>query len=832
MLLGRESELRQLANSLERGTPVVVLGEAGIGKTAVVRAAAEAAGVKLREGGALSTLSWMPYFPLERAFGRKLRGGDPAYVAEEVDRVLGQGTLFLDDLHWADASTRAVLPLLGARTRVVTAVRREDAGTKDALDLGKALGAQVLALDPLEEPAAAALLDRLKPGLSAAAAQSVVRQAGGNPLLLEELSASAEASESLRLSIASRLRHLDPDARAALGTIALAGRPLPRRLVGPAEQALVEAGFARREGTRTAIRHALLADAAVSALSEEVRTGIHLLLARSLREPGEAARHYAAAGERERAHAAAMRAADRASTPGERADHLAVAAANASGPDADGLAIGAAQALIEAGQYSDAVSTLEHVGSVDTAIVAEAALLRWRALHALGDLEGAGRAWQTGFALAEAAPTEINVRVRVEQSAVTMELDRNPQLALVQARAAMRLASTRNLHTARARYLLGRAAFAAGAPGWRANLERALGEARAEHDHDLTQAAGGLLGFGLLISGRLRQARTVTELLVDEARELRLTGRERRLRARLAGIDWHAGHSREAANECEALLAERLDPGEAFTVRFYLAQALADQARYDRARDVLDELRALAPGDRGSLEHVLWAEADLELWSGRPRHALAAADRCLDAEALPSEGPHLFVRITRNWACLELGIDPGVPALEPVYGMGEAMPFEEQALAALAAGNHDDAARLFHDAARLWRGRHARGEVRSLFGRGEALRLAGDVEQARRALAEAERAAERRQCLALLARIRRSQRLCGEYRAAARTRGRGRLTGREQEVLELAAAGLSNAEIARRLGLGRSTVKRMIASASQKLNTRSRLQAAALASRE
>jgi DNA-binding CsgD family transcriptional regulator len=710
-------------------------------------------------------------------------------------------------------------------------VRRGDVGTQDALDLGKAMGAELLALEPLGDRAAAELLDRVSPGLPTALAQNIVRRAGGNPLLLEELSASGDASESLRLSIAARLRHLDADARTALGMIALAGRPLPRRVVGPAEQALVEAGFARREGVRTGIRHALLADAAVSVLSEDEQVAIHLRLARSLREPGEAARHYAAAGERERAYAAAMRAADRASTPGERADHLAVAAANASGLDADSLAIAAARALVEAGRYSSASSTLERINSDDPGIVAEGALLRWRTLHALGDLEGARRAWESGLALADTVPADVNVRLRVEQAAVTMALDRDPKLALVQARSAMQLATRRNLLTATARYLLGRAAFAAGAPGWRPNLERAIEEARADGDDDIVQAAGGLLSFCLLISGRLVQAREVNELLVEEARALHLTGRERRLRAGLAGIAWHAGRSRQAVDDSKALLAERLEPAEAFSVRFYLGQALIEQAQYEGAREVLGELRSFAPGDRGSLEHVLWVEADLELWSGRPRHALAAADRCLAADALPSEGPHLFVQITRSWACLELGVDPGPPVLQPIYGMGEAMPFEEQALAALAAGDHADAARLFHDAARLWRGRHARGEVRSLFGRGEALRLADDLVQARRTLAEAERAAERRQCLALVSRIRRSLRLTGARRAAARTH-QGLVTGREQEVLELAAAGLSNAEIARRLGLGRSTVKRLIASASHKLGTRSRLQAATLAARE
>ncbi len=831
MLFGRESELQALASRLERGSPVVVLGEAGIGKTAAVRAAADAAGVRLREGGALSTLSWMPYFPLERAFGRKLGGGDPAYVAQEVDELLGRETLFLDDLHWADRATRAVLPLLGAETRIVMAVRREDSGTQDARDLGKALGAEVQALEPIGDRAAAELVARARPGLPEATARRIVRRAGGNPLLLEELSASGDASESLRLSIAARLRHLDADARSALGAIALAGRPLPRRLVGPAEELLVEAGFARREGARTGIRHALLADAAISVLSEEERAEIHRRLARALREPGEAARHYAAAGERAAAHAAAMRAAGRASTPGERAEHLAVAAANASRANADRLAVAAARALVEAGRYSSAASTLGQITSEDPEMVAETALLRWRTLHALGDLEGARRAWQVGLALVDVVPANLGVSLRVEQAAVTMTLDRDPQLALAQARAAAKLASTHNLLTAKARYLLGRAAFTAGAPGWRPNLERALDEARTEGDDDLVQAAGALLSFGLLISGRLRRARTVNELLVDEARALRLTGRERRLRASLAGIEWHEGRSRQAVDDCEALLVERLELDEAFIVRFYLGQALIEQAQYERARETVEELRALAPADRGSLEHVLWVEADLELWSGRPRQALAVADRCLDAPALPSEGPHVFVRITRSWACLELGIDPGPPVLQPVYGMGEAMPFEEKALAALAGGNHADAADLFSEAARLWRGRHARGEIRALFGRGEALRLAGDLDRARHALTAAERTAQRRQCLALLARIRRSLRLAGARRAAARTH-RGALTGREQEVFELVAAGLSNAEIGRRLGIGRSTVKRLIASGSHKLGTRSRLQAAALAARE
>jgi DNA-binding CsgD family transcriptional regulator len=831
VLVGRDRELQELAGWLAGGRRVVLLGEAGIGKTALVRAAAQIARVRLREGGALATLSWMPYLPIERALGRTVPAGDAPYIAAEVDRRLDGDTLFLDDLHWADGATQSLLPLLGSETRIVLAVRRGDPATQAALELAASLGAELLPVEPLAEDAACALVERLRPSLPAAAVRTVVRRAAGNPLLLEELPASGEATESLRRSIAARLRHLDADAGAALGLIALAGRPLPRTLLGPAADVLVEASLAVPAGRRLALRHALLAEAVAGDLSPDERVTLHRRLAEAIRDPGESARHYAAAGALQEAHARAMRAASRASTPGERAEHLALAASCASGSEAEILSLRASRALCEAGRHSAAVSTLERIEGTAPGIAAEAALLRWQALHALGEVVGARKAWEAAIALADQAPVEIGVRLRVEQAAATMALDRDPQLALVQARAAMRLASAKRVHRGRARFLLGRAAFAAGASGWERNLRRALDEAQAEQDHDLVQAAGAVLAFGLLISGRLRRARIVTESLVEEARSLRLTGPERRLRARLAGIDWHAGRSRRAVDACDALLQERLEPGEAFSVRFYLAEALIDQAGYDRGRRVLDELRAVAPGDRGSLEHLLWVEADLELWSGRARHALAAADRCLDGQALPSEGPHVFVRLARSWACLDLGVDPGEPRLRPTYGMGEAAPFEEQALSALARQEHDHAAELFADAARLWQGRQARGLVRCLLGRGEALRLAGRLAEARTALEKAELAAERRECVAVLARIRRSLRLAGEHRVAARTRGRDVLTGREEEILALVGGGLSNAEIARRLGISRATVERLVSTASRKLGVRSRLQAATLAAR-
>jgi hypothetical protein len=124
MLVGRERELVQLRGRLGRGETVAFLGEAGVGKTALLREAVARSGRRLYEGGGLATLSWLPYLPLERALQRKLAGGDEAWVAGEVEREVGDGVLLLDDLHWADSETRALLSLLHGRIALLTAVRR------------------------------------------------------------------------------------------------------------------------------------------------------------------------------------------------------------------------------------------------------------------------------------------------------------------------------------------------------------------------------------------------------------------------------------------------------------------------------------------------------------------------------------------------------------------------------------------------------------------------------------------------------------------------------------------------------------------------------------
>ena len=82
----------------------------------------------------------------------------------------------------------------------------------------------------------------------------------------------------------------------------------------------------------------------------------------------------------------------------------------------------------------------------------------------------------------------------------------------------------------------------------------------------------------------------------------------------------------------------------------------------------------------------------------------------------------------------------------------------------------------------------------------------------------------------LAARARRSLRLAGVRvptgRRSSASTALG-LTSREEELLDLVGRGLTNLEIARRLGLGRPTVARVVASAMDKVGADRRAQLAA-----
>ena len=166
-LVGRRAEVELLAASLEaaaEGQPrfVLVAGEAGIGKTRLLREAADLAaplGLSVLRGTAIEGGRGMPYLPLlaplaDRTEGvtdapselvRRLITGEPspddsdaidaARLAHSIFTILAREPtlLLVDDVHWADSATVTLLDYLAHRARseslaVVVGVRDDDTG--------------------------------------------------------------------------------------------------------------------------------------------------------------------------------------------------------------------------------------------------------------------------------------------------------------------------------------------------------------------------------------------------------------------------------------------------------------------------------------------------------------------------------------------------------------------------------------------------------------------------------------------------------------------------------------------------------------------------------
>lgn len=126
MFVGRHAELARLNETLAARKACLIVGTAGIGKTALMRNAATASGARAYEGGGLATLSSLAYLPIVRALGRELPDVGAATIAAAVRRHAGRGVLLVDDLQWADDGTLQVLERLVGEVPLLLAVRRGD----------------------------------------------------------------------------------------------------------------------------------------------------------------------------------------------------------------------------------------------------------------------------------------------------------------------------------------------------------------------------------------------------------------------------------------------------------------------------------------------------------------------------------------------------------------------------------------------------------------------------------------------------------------------------------------------------------------------------------
>ncbi|WP_051798624.1 LuxR family transcriptional regulator [Streptomyces sp. NRRL S-337] len=228
VLTGRDAHIAVIGSALadirSTGTSVLLRGDPGMGKTALLKvaeAAARRAGLRVLRMTGAEAESGLPFAALHQVLW-PLLDDTRALTAEQrdaLDSALGlcEGTppagftvagaaltlladaaarrpvvVLLDDLQWADPSSTAVfghvrMHLARVPVVVIGATRHTAAAGRG--DGTEGLPGPVIDLEPLDERHAERLLRTLQPRLPDGARRRVLRAAGGNPLALHELSA-------------------------------------------------------------------------------------------------------------------------------------------------------------------------------------------------------------------------------------------------------------------------------------------------------------------------------------------------------------------------------------------------------------------------------------------------------------------------------------------------------------------------------------------------------------------------------------------------------------------------------------------------------------------
>jgi DNA-binding CsgD family transcriptional regulator/tetratricopeptide (TPR) repeat protein len=249
-LLERADELSTLDAAFStvahsgRGRMVLISGEAGIGKTSLVRrfcGRADGAG-RVLWGGCDVLFTPRPLGPLvdiaESAGGdlaEVVEGGAVPYeIANAVGRALARrrpSILVLEDLHAADEATLDVLRVLARRVDGLPALliaTYRDVGLDRWHPLRIVLG-EIVAVSQLHRLRLAPLSREAVARLAApreAAADDLYRRTGGNPFFVTEALAAAgeELPATVRDAVLSRAARLSPGARSLLDAIAVAGK--------------------------------------------------------------------------------------------------------------------------------------------------------------------------------------------------------------------------------------------------------------------------------------------------------------------------------------------------------------------------------------------------------------------------------------------------------------------------------------------------------------------------------------------------------------------------------------------------------------------------------
>ena len=411
-LVGRDDELSAIRDRVARaasGTPEAILieGEAGIGKTRLLR---EAARIARRSGFTIfhaigdELEQPHPFGVLLEAFGeeiglrpgapidRRLAATDDVLAFIERSSANGNVGLFIDDLHWCDQETVNVLRTVVRRAAgvplVFVAAARPVPGNADLQSIVEAIekaDGLHLTLHGLDERAVASLLDQVLGQSARSDIGRLVAAAHGNPFFCIEL-ASGGVDEGLkpdvRRTILRRITHLSEATLSVLRLASLLGPVIPPaeleavtaksalELVPILDEA-IKSGVLLERTEEVAFRHDLVREAIYTDIPQALRRRLHLEAGHAIAAAGAPARrvaqHLAAgadAGDEEAISWLRRAAAEEMITaPGSAADLMkhAITLLDPADPRVDRFNADRARALAVAGRIAEAESVARDV---------------------------------------------------------------------------------------------------------------------------------------------------------------------------------------------------------------------------------------------------------------------------------------------------------------------------------------------------------------------------------------------------------------------------------------------------------------------------------------
>jgi predicted ATPase len=317
MLLEREQALAALHEAFAiaatgSGRAVLVAGEAGIGKSALVRAFVDSVRRRVRvlEGACDPLFTPSPLAPLAEVahetggpLAELVRGEvRPHELYEALSEELRElpTVLVIEDLHWADEATLDVVRLFIRRIErvpalVVTTYRDDELDADHPLrivlgEVATARGIDRIELEPLS-PAAVTHLAGHREDIDAAEVQ---RRTSGNPFFVLEVlaSGSAEIPATVRDAILARTARLSSAARRLLEAVALAPpsvEPWLLEALAPEEAAVLDqtlaSGILMPLAHAVGFRHELAREAIASTVAPTRRHAIHRRALEALADP-------------------------------------------------------------------------------------------------------------------------------------------------------------------------------------------------------------------------------------------------------------------------------------------------------------------------------------------------------------------------------------------------------------------------------------------------------------------------------------------------------------------------------------------------------------------